>query len=97
MYCAAWSSAPEHSDVAREQGCDRVNQVGLSQAHATVDEERLYDVPGVQRPAARRRAPADWLSGDKAVEAEFWNEARTLGVRRIGRRRRAARMRARKS
>src|SRR3979409_2097249 len=61
---------------------DRVNQVGLSQAHATVDEERVVRCAGVfgdlQCGGARELIG---FSGDKAVEAEFWNEARTLGVR----------------
>src|SRR5438128_10696705 len=65
---------------------DRVNQVGLSQADATVDEERAVGCAGefgdLQRGGARQLIG---FSGDKAVEAEFCNEARTLGVRRWGR------------
>src|SRR5437899_10731658 len=65
---------------------DRVNQVGLSQADATVDEERVVRCAGVfgdlQRGGARQLIG---FSGDKAVEAEFWTEARTLDVRRSGR------------
>src|SRR5436309_1168957 len=62
---------------------DRVNQVGLSQAHATVDEERVVRCAGVFGDLQRRSArQLIGFSGDKAVEAEFWNEARTLGVRR---------------
>src|SRR3989449_11752258 len=65
---------------------DRVNQVGLSQAHATVDEERVVRGAGVLRDLQRGGArQLIGFSGDKAVEAEFWNEAGTLGLRGKGR------------
>src|SRR5258708_19826855 len=62
---------------------DSVNQMGLSQAHAPVDEERVVRCTGMlgdlQCGGARELIG---FSGDKTVEAEFWNEARALGVRR---------------
>src|SRR5258706_4063066 len=74
--------------LREDEVADRVNQMGLSQAHATVDEERVVRCAGMlgdlQRGSARELIG---FSGDKTVEAEFRNEARTLSVRRSRRER----------
>src|SRR5438270_123164 len=74
--------------LRENEDADRVKQVGLSQAHATVDEERVVRCTGMfgdlQRGGARELIG---FSGDKTLEAEFWNEARALSVRRSKRER----------
>src|SRR5260370_25535276 len=65
------------------KGADGGDQVGLSEAYAAVDEQRVVRCAGVlgdlQCGCARELIG---FSGNKAVEAEFWNEARALCVRR---------------
>src|SRR5712692_865421 len=76
-------SHPRTRMLRENKVADCVNQVGLSQAHAAVDEQRVVRCAGMfsdlQCGGARELIG---FSGDKAIEAEFWNEARALRVRR---------------
>src|SRR5712691_6816133 len=74
---------PRTRMLRKNKVADRVNQVGLSQTYAAVDEQRVVRCAGVFGDLQCGRArELIGFPGDKAIEAEFWNEARALRVRR---------------
>src|SRR6266568_7829474 len=83
VLCGVEVAHPRTRMLRENKVADRVNQVSLSQTYPAVDEQRVVRCAGVfgdlQCGGARELIG---FSGDKAVEAEFWNEARALRVRR---------------
>src|SRR6266581_8238976 len=74
--------------LCENEVADRVDQVRLAEAHATVDEQRVVRRSWMFGDLQRRGAgELVGFAGDKTVETKFWNEARAVRVLRSRRHR----------